>query len=426
MSHFLMAIIMHPLHTIDNVLHIENMSLVAVAKQFGTPCYVYSRAAILEHLKQFQQAFHSRPHRVCYAVKANSNLAILQLLAQQKIGFDIVSGGELERVLTVGGDPNKIIFSGVGKTKKEIIRALDVGIHCFNVESEAELLRLNEIAHEKNCIAPIGLRINPDVDAETHPHIATGLRENKFGLDWQQTLNIIDALPKFKNIKLLGIGCHIGSQLTSLKPFDAAIDRMLFFIEKLKQKNITISHLDLGGGLGVVYQNENPPTVSQYAKMICEKLSSFSGEIIFEPGRSLIANTGVLLTTVEYIKQGTDKNFAIVDAGMNDLLRPVLYDAWHLISNATQAPTQLESLYDIVGPVCESADYLGKDRLLAIQQNDILVVHSAGAYGMSMSSNYNSRPRPAEIMINDQQAIVIRERETIQDLFSHEKFLSPE
>ncbi|MDX1900559.1 MAG: diaminopimelate decarboxylase [Gammaproteobacteria bacterium] len=415
---------MQPCHTINNVLHIENISLENIAKQFGTPCYVYSRAAIETNLAQFQKAFQHRPHRICYAVKANSNLAILNIFAEHNIGFDIVSGGELERVLAAGGDPNKIIFSGVGKTKNEIVKALNIGIHCFNVESEPELFRLNEIAKENNTTIKIGLRINPDVDAKTHPHIATGLSENKFGLDWQHTLRIVDELPQLKHLKLIGIGCHIGSQLTSLEPFSAAIDRILFFIEKLKDKNIYLDHIDLGGGLGVVYHNETPPSVTEYAKMICNKLSSFEGDIIFEPGRSLVANTGVLLTTIEYIKQTAHKNFAIVDAGMNDLLRPPLYEAWHQISPVKNHSDIEATHYDIVGPVCESADILGKNRLLSIQQNDILAIHSVGAYGFSMSSNYNSRARPVEIMIDDNQVFVIRERETLQDLFSTEKLLS--
>jgi len=405
-------------------LYIEQVSLTEIAKTYQTPCYVYSKESLLNNWQAFASAFKSRPHRICYAVKANSNLAILNLLAKQGAGFDIVSSGELARVLAAGGDPNKIIFSGVGKRTDEIIAALDIGIYCFNIESTAELSRLNKIAEQKNIIAKIGLRINPDIDAKTHPYIATGLSENKFGLDWLEIDNIIQQqLPKLKNLKLIGIGCHIGSQLTTLEPFLAAAEKMLFLIEKLKKKNITISHLDLGGGLGVIYQQENPPSIQEYATAICEKLKSFAGEIIIEPGRALIANTGILLTTVEYLKHHNERNFAIVDAGMNDLLRPALYNAWHDISPIKIKNNLPEKKYDIVGPVCESADVFGKNRTLAIEQSDLLAIHSAGAYGFSMSSTYNSRPRAAEIMVDQDKHYLIRSRETIQSLFANEKIL---
>lgn len=404
-------------------LYVEQVSLLAIARQFGTPCYVYSKAVLTDNWQQFSSAFAGRPHRICYAVKANSNLAILNLFAKQHSGFDIVSQGELERVLIAGGDPAKVVFSGVGKKIAEIKRALQVGINCFNVESTVELARLNEIAQQENKIAPITLRINPNIDARTHPYIATGLSENKFGIALPDALAIIPHLKNWPHLKLIGIGCHIGSQLTDMNPFLEAADRLLEIVAQLTRAGIQLQHLNIGGGLGVNYQNETPPSIHTYATALKAKLADFTGEIILEPGRAIVANAGILLTQVEYLKHTAHKNFALVDAGMNDLLRPALYDAWHRI-----VPVQLRQdvpaeTYDIVGPVCETADFLGKQRQLALKPGDLLALHSAGAYGFSMSSNYNSRPRPAEVMVDKDQVQLVRARETIQDLFANEKII---
>ncbi|HSW70076.1 MAG TPA: diaminopimelate decarboxylase [Gammaproteobacteria bacterium] len=410
-------------HYQNDELYAEDVSLTEIAKQYGTPCYVYSKKMLLDNLKNFNLAFETVPHRICYAVKANSNLAILNLFASMQSGFDIVSLGELERVIAARGDPKKIVFSGVGKKSHEIIRALDVGIHCFNVESEAELLRLNTIAKEKNKIAPIALRINPNIDAGTHPYIATGLHENKFGIAYHDALNLITMIQSLDHLKLIGIGNHIGSQLTELSPFSDAIDRLLELVDQLLNKDISLQHVNIGGGLGVQYRNEKPPSIQHYASALIAKLVNYPLEIILEPGRALVANAGVLLTRVEYLKPTAHKNFAIVDAAMNDLLRPALYNAWHDISPVQIQKNISKKLYDIVGPVCESADFLGKDRELALKTCDLLAIQSAGAYGFSMSSHYNSRPRAAEVMVDKNKTHLIRERETIQDLFRGEMIL---
>jgi len=408
-------------HYQQDHLYAEQVSLIEIAKQYGTPCYVYSKKMLVDNWKKFDSAFANHTHRICYAVKANSNLAILNLFAHMQSGFDIVSLGELERVLAAGGDPSKIVFSGVGKKSHEMMRALEIGIHCFNVESEAELIRLNDIAAQQNKMAPIGLRINPNIDARTHPYIATGLNENKFGIAYTEALTIIEKIQSLPYLKLIGVGNHIGSQLTDLSPFSEAIDRLLELVDHLIAKEIQLDHINIGGGLGINYRNETPPSIAEYAAMLMPKLSRYPFEIILEPGRAIVANTGILLTTVEYLKHTHHKNFAIVDAAMNDLLRPALYNAWHDISPVLLRKNNLPKLYDIVGPVCESADFLGKQRELAIEPGDLLAIQAAGAYGFSMSSNYNSRPRAAELMVDKQQMHLIRERETIQDLLAREK-----
>lgn len=400
----------------------EQVRLTHIATQYGTPCYVYSHQALVDNWQAFADGFKHRPHRICYAVKANSNLAILRLFAERHSGFDIVSVGELERVLAAGGDPKKIVFSGVGKTTSEIMRALEVGISCFNIESAAELERINSLAGKLKKIAPVALRINPNIDAGTHHYIATGLNENKFGIAYDQVLPLVDKLTALKHVKLIGIGCHIGSQITELKPFLAAVERLLEMYQQLLAKRIELQHLNIGGGLGVCYQNETPPAIKDYAAVLTQKLAGIPQEIFLEPGRAIVANTGILLTRVEYIKSSEYKNFAIIDAAMNDLVRPALYDAWHNIVPVKKS-NAAEKIYDVVGPICESGDFLGKNRMLAIQQDDLLAIHSAGAYGFSMSSNYNSRPRVAEILVHGATIRVIRERETIQDLLRHENIL---
>jgi diaminopimelate decarboxylase len=410
-------------HYHENTLYAEDVSLVTIAEQYGTPCYVYSKNALIQNWQTFDNAFSKHAHRICYAVKANSNLAILHLFAKLNSGFDIVSLGELERVLKAGGDSSKIVFSGVGKKPNEIIRALQVGIYCFNVESSAELDRLNEIAASQNKIAPIGLRINPNIDARTHPYIATGLNENKFGIAYTDVPAIIEKIQSLRHLKLIGVGNHIGSQLTELSPFVDAIDRLLELVDQLTQNGVSLQHINIGGGLGVNYQHETPPSIQEYAETLIKKLTHYPQEIILEPGRVIVANAGILLTAVEYLKFTQHKNFAIVDAAMNDLLRPALYNAWHLISPVTLQKSCPEKMYDIVGPVCESADFLGKERSLAIQVGDLLAIQSAGAYSFSMSSNYNSRPRVAELMVDGKQINLIRERETIDDLFQRERMI---
>jgi len=408
----------HYFHYQNNQLFVENIEIAAIAAQFGTPTYIYSQCALLSNWQEFDQSLQGTPHRICYAVKANSNLAILNILAKQGCGFDIVSLGELERVLAAGGDPNKIVFSGVGKTTVEIERAIAVGISCFNVESESELERLQIIAKQYNKIIPIALRINPNIDAKTHPYIATGLHENKFGIEiekaWPLCQKILTTLP---NLKLIGIACHIGSQLMELQPIIEAIDCLDPLIQKLLKENISLQHINIGGGLGVQYQNETPPSIQEYTQTIRKKLEKYKLEIILEPGRTIVANTGILLTKIEYIKQTAHKNFAIVDAAMNDLMRPALYDAWQPIFSVFKKPHVKENTYDVVGPVCESADFLGKNRLLAIEVNDLLAIGIAGAYGASMSSNYNSRPRAAEVLVDGDKMHLIRRREEIPDLF---------
>jgi diaminopimelate decarboxylase len=408
-----------------DVLCAENVELANIAAQYGTPCYVYSRATLERHWNAFDKAFGDLPHLVCYAVKANSNIAILNLLAKMGSGFDIVSVGELERVLQAGGEADKVVFSGVGKSVTEIKRALDVGIRCFNVESESELERIQIIAQQMNKIAPISLRVNPDVDAKTHPYISTGLKENKFGIDVDTALEVYQHAAGLSHIKIVGIDCHIGSQLIENEPFIAALHRILHVVEKLQNVGIQLEHIDLGGGLGVCYQDEKPPEPQQYveALQLAQHLADKNMQILIEPGRAIVANAGVLVTKVEYLKTTKDKNFAIVDAAMNDLIRPSLYAAWQNILPVNRQSNTAPKLYDIVGPICETGDFLGKQRELAIQQGDLLAVRSSGAYGFTMSSNYNTRPRAAELLVDGDTVHEIRQRETIESLYELEKII---
>ncbi|WP_109859971.1 diaminopimelate decarboxylase [Aggregatibacter segnis] len=408
----------------NNQLMAENLPVKQLAEQFGTPLYVYSRATLERHWHAFNNAFGEHPHLVCFAVKSNPNIAILNIMAKLGSGFDIVSQGELERVLAAGGDAAKVVFSGVAKSCQEIARALEVNIRCFNVESEAELLRINQIAGEMGKIAPISLRVNPDVDAHTHPYISTGLKENKFGVSAEQAREVYKVAATLPNIKIIGMDCHIGSQLTELQPFLDAVDRLIMLMEQLKQDGIRLKHLDLGGGLGVTYTDETPPHPTEYAKALWEKLSAFSElEIIVEPGRAITANAGILVTKVEYLKSNESRNFAIVDAGMNDMIRPALYQAYMNILEIDRTLAREEKMYDVVGPICETSDFLGKQRKLAIAEGDYLAQRSAGAYGASMSSNYNSRPRTAEVMVDGDKAYLIRRREALNELWQLESLL---
>ena len=408
----------------NNQLMAENLPVKQLAEQFGTPLYVYSRATLERHWHSFNNAFNEHPHLVCFAVKSNPNIAILNVMAKLGSGFDIVSQGELERVLAAGGDAGKVVFSGVAKSRQEIARALEVNIRCFNVESEAELLRINQIAGEMGKIAPISLRVNPDVDAHTHPYISTGLKENKFGVSVEQAREVYKLAATLPNIKIVGMDCHIGSQLTELQPFLDAVDRLIVLMEQLKQDGIHLKHLDLGGGLGVTYTDEAPPHPTEYAKALWEKLSAFSElEIIVEPGRAITANAGILVTKVEYLKSNESRNFAIVDAGMNDMIRPALYQAYMNILEIDRTLAREEKIYDVVGPICETSDFLGKQRKLAIAEGDYLAQRSAGAYGASMSSNYNSRPRTAEVMVDGDKAYLIRRREALNELWQLESLL---
>lgn len=408
----------------NNQLMAENLPVKQLAEQFGTPLYVYSRATLERHWHAFNNAFGEHPHLVCFAVKSNPNIAILNIMAKLGSGFDIVSQGELERVLAAGGDAAKVVFSGVAKSRQEIARALEVNIRCFNVESEAELLRINQIAGEMGKIAPISLRVNPDVDAHTHPYISTGLKENKFGVSVDQAREVYKLAATLSNIKIVGMDCHIGSQLTELQPFLDAVDRLIVLMEQLKQDGIHLKHLDLGGGLGVTYTDETPPHPTEYAKALWEKLSAFSElEIIVEPGRAITANAGILVTKVEYLKSNESRNFAIVDAGMNDMIRPALYQAYMNILEIDRTLAREEKIYDVVGPICETSDFLGKQRKLAIAEGDYLAQRSAGAYGASMSSNYNSRPRTAEVMVDGDKAYLIRRREALNELWQLESVL---
>ena len=408
----------------NNQLMAENLSVKQLAEQFGTPLYVYSRATLERHWHAFNNAFGEHPHLVCFAVKSNPNIAILNVMAKLGSGFDIVSQGELERVLAAGGDAAKVVFSGVAKSHQEIARALEVNIRCFNVESEAELLRINQIAGDMGKIAPISLRVNPDVDAHTHPYISTGLKENKFGVSVEQAREVYKLAATLPNIKIVGMDCHIGSQLTELQPFLDAVDRLIVLMEQLKQDGIHLKHLDLGGGLGVTYTDETPPHPTEYAKALWEKLSAFSElEIIVEPGRAITANAGILVTKVEYLKSNESRNFAIVDAGMNDMIRPALYQAYMNILEIDRTLAREEKMYDVVGPICETSDFLGKQRKLAIAEGDYLAQRSAGAYGASMSSNYNSRPRTAEVMVDGDKAHLIRRREALNELWQLESLL---
>ena len=404
----------------NHQLHIENASLTDIAHQFGTPCYVYSHTALSDAYRQFEAALQSREHLICYAVKANSNLAILNLLAKLGAGFDIVSAGELQRVLVAGGVANKIVFSGVGKTAEGMRLALQANILCFNVESSAELMRLNEVAREMGKIAPVSLRVNPDVDAKTHPYISTGLKQNKFGVAYTEALALYCQAQASPHLRVTGMDCHIGSQLTDLAPFIAATEKMLALVDAVAQEGIHLEHLDLGGGLGIRYQDETPPSIADYAQALIGAMRGRSEKIIVEPGRVLVGNAGVLLTKVEYLKHGEEKHFAIVDAAMNDLMRPALYDAYHHIQ-VVQKNERNTQQYEVVGPVCETGDFLGKARALGIAQGDLLAIMSVGAYGMSMSSNYNSRPRAAEVMVKNDCVQLIRARETVAELFAGEK-----
>ncbi|AXN31844.1 diaminopimelate decarboxylase [Vibrio coralliilyticus] len=407
----------------DGQLWAEDVPLTDLAEQFGTPLYVYSRATFERHWNAFDKSVGEHPHLVCYAVKANSNLGVLNTLARLGSGFDIVSGGELERVIAAGGEASKVVFSGVGKTAPEMKRALELGIKCFNVESEPELERLNKVAGELGVKAPISLRINPDVDANTHPYISTGLRDNKFGIAFDRAPAVYQFAQGLENLTIKGIDCHIGSQLTDIEPFIDATDRLLALIDDLKAQGINIEHLDVGGGLGVVYRDELPPEPSEYAKALLGRLENHQDlELIFEPGRAIAANAGVLLTKVEFLKHTEHKNFAIIDAAMNDLMRPALYQAWQDIVPVN--PREGEPVtYDLVGPICETGDFLGKDRALVLQENDLLAVRSAGAYGFVMSSNYNTRTRVAEVMVDGNKAHLVRQREELSSLWALENIL---
>lgn len=411
----------------DGRLLVEDTAIEDIIKKSGTPAYIYSRATIERHWNAFDQAAGSHPHLICYAVKANSNLGVLNLLARLGSGFDIVSVGELLRVIQAGGDPKKVVFSGVGKTEIEISTALQAGIHCFNVESISELYRINEVAGCLNKIAPISIRINPNIDAGTHPYISTGLKENKFGIEIEQASTVYNLANELPFLEVKGVDCHIGSQLTEIEPFLEALDKLLILIDTLATQGITIQHLDLGGGLGVPYNGETPPEPAQYMQALIERMGDRKLKLIFEPGRAIMANAGILVTKVEFLKLNDHKNFAIVDAAMNDLIRPALYSAWQNIiplNNKLNDPeTRPSRVYDIVGPICETGDFLGKDRPLAIAEGDYLAIRSAGAYGATMSSNYNSRCRPAEIMVDGDKAFVVRQREKHIDLWRGEHVL---
>ena len=407
----------------DDSLFAEDCSVADLANTYGTPLYVYSRATIERHWNAFDLAAKNMKHLVCYAVKASSNIAILNVLARLGSGFDIVSKGELARVIKAGGDPSKVVFSGVGKKSDEIEYALKQNIHCFNVESEAELTRINDVAKRLNVKAPISMRVNPDVDAGTHPYISTGLKDNKFGIPIDQAVTIYQKAAAMSHLVVNGVDCHIGSQLTEVKPFLDALDRVLLLIDELATVGIKLAHIDVGGGLGVPYQGETPPHPSEYSKAIADKLIGYDLELIYEPGRAIMANAGILVTEVEFIKTNEDKHFAIVDGAMNDLIRPALYQAWQEIVPVKVNHQATLKTYDVVGPVCETGDFLGKDRELAISQGDLLVVRSAGAYGFTMSSNYNSRPRVAEVMVDGHSHHLIRERETIESLWQGESVL---
>ena len=402
----------------------ENLLVSDIAAQFGTPLYIYSRATLERHWHAFDKAFGEHPHLICFAVKSNPNLAILQVMAKLGSGFDIVSQGELERVLAAGGQADKIVFSGVAKSETEIARALEVGIRCFNVESIAELHRINEVAAKTGKIAPISLRVNPDVDAHTHPYISTGLKENKFGVSVHEAREVYRLAKQLSHIDVLGMDCHIGSQLTELQPFLDTADRLIVLMEQLKEDGIELKHLDLGGGLGVPYTDETPPHPTDYAKALLEKLKTYGElEIILEPGRAITANAGILVTKVEYLKSNENRHFAIVDTGMNDMIRPALYQAYMNIIEVDRTLTRESRVYDVVGPICETSDFLGKQRKLAIAPGDLIAQRSAGAYGASMSSHYNSRPRAAEVMVDGEQAYLVRRRENFAELWQLERLL---
>ncbi len=407
-------------------LYAEEVDLAELAQQYGTPAYVYSRATIERHWRAFDAAMAGVEHLVCYAVKANSNLAVLNLMARLGSGFDIVSLGELERVIAAGGDPHKVVFSGVGKRSSEIRRALELGIYCFNVESESELERIDGIAREMGLRAPVSLRVNPDVDAKTHPYISTGLKENKFGIAIERAAEVYARAAEMAGIRVLGVDCHIGSQLTRLAPFIDALERVLKLVDQLYEMGIALSHIDLGGGLGIAYKDEEPPLPGDYIAPLLDQLAGRDLTVLIEPGRAIVGNAGMLLTRVEYLKHHEEKNFAIVDAAMNDLIRPTLYQAWMAIMPVLPREDVATQNYDVVGPICETGDYLGKDRELAIEEGDLLAVRSAGAYGFTMSSNYNTRPRAVELMVDGDKVHVVRERETLAQLWQGEKALPEE
>ena len=402
-------------------LYVEDLPVKQLAEEFGTPLYIYSRATLERHWHAFDSALGKHPHLICYAVKANSNIGILNVMAKLGSGFDIVSQGELERVLAAGGDASKVVFSGVAKSRAEIMRALEVGIRCFNVESVAELHHINQIAGEMEKIAPISLRVNPDVDAHTHPYISTGLKENKFGVSVDEAREVYKLAATLPHVKITGMDCHIGSQLTELQPFLDATDRLIRLMEQLKEDSITLKHLDLGGGLGVTYTDETPPHPSDYATALLNKLKNYEDlEIILEPGRAIAANAGILLAKVQYLKSNESRNFAITDTGMNDMIRPALYEAYMNIIEIDRTLEREKAIYDVVGPVCETSDFLGKQRELAIAEGDYIAQRSAGAYGASMSSNYNSRPRTAEVLVDGDKAHLIRRRENLSELWALE------
>ncbi|EZP69363.1 diaminopimelate decarboxylase [Pseudomonas sp. P7] len=406
----------------DGELFAEGVALSAIAQRFGTPTYVYSRAHIEAQYRSFTDALDGVPHLVCYAVKANSNLGVLNVLARMGAGFDIVSRGELERVLAAGGQADKIVFSGVGKSREDMRRALEVGVHCFNIESTDELERLQVVAAEMGVRAPISLRVNPDVDAGTHPYISTGLKENKFGIAIADAEDVYIRAAQLPNLEVLGVDCHIGSQLTTLPPFLDALDRLLALIDRLGECGIYLHHIDLGGGVGVRYRDEEPPLIADYIQAVRERIEGRDLTLMFEPGRYIVANAGVLLTQVEYLKHTEHKDFAIVDAAMNDLIRPALYQAWMNVTAVTPRDSEARA-YDIVGPICETGDFLAKDRQLALEEGDLLAVHSAGAYGFVMSSNYNTRGRTAEVLVDGDQAFEVRRRETVAELYAGESLL---
>ena len=402
-------------------LYVEDLPVKQLAEEFGTPLYIYSRATLERHWHAFDSALGEHPHLICYAVKANSNIGILDVMAKLGSGFDIVSQGELERVLAAGGDASKVVFSGVAKSRAEIMRALEVGIRCFNVESIAELHHINQIAGEMGKVAPISLRVNPDVDAHTHPYISTGLKENKFGVSVDEAREVYKLAATLPHVKITGMDCHIGSQLTELQPFLDATDRLIRLMEQLKEDGITLKHLDLGGGLGVTYTDETPPHPSDYATALLNKLKDYEDlEIILEPGRAIAANAGILVAKVQYLKSNESRNFAITDTGMNDMIRPALYDAYMNIIEIDRTLGNKKAIYDVVGPVCETSDFLGKQRELAIAEEDYIAQRSAGAYGASMSSNYNSRPRTAEVLVDGNKAHLIRRRENLSELWALE------
>lgn len=405
----------------DGHLYAEDVPLADIARRHGTPCYVYSRATLERHYRAFDDALAPVPHRICYAVKASSNVGLLSVLARLGAGFDIVSGGELARVLRAGGDPARVVFSGVGKRSDEMALALAVGIGCFNVESESELQRLDRVARDAGLRAPVSIRVNPDVDAQTHPYIATGLRDNKFGIDIGRVEAVYRTAAAMDGIQVVGVDCHIGSQLIRLSPFTDALERLLALIDRLADAGIRLRHLDVGGGLGVRYRDETPPTPAEYARALLPALAGRDLQLIVEPGRAIAANAGVLLTQVEYLKTGPHKNVAVVDASMTELLRPTLYNAWQEIVPVAPSNGVPERVYDVVGPVCESGDWLGRERELALAEGDWLAIRSAGAYGFSMSSNYNSRPRPPEVLVDGARVYLLREREAVDDLMRGER-----